>query len=331
MRRISSTPRMNWQQMVRAQGVSDARWDESACYILELPEVLKLEAVTEELYRMCQAAARHVVAQDRYAEFGIPPWAAPAIEASLAAGAPSLVTRLDLRYDGSSPPKLLDCQADLPDGLVETAIAQWYWLDATRPDQDQWNSLHERLISAWRSLSGRLPEPVVHFGWSHLDSSGVDEWTAGYLADAAEQAGIRARLIPMQEIGWDGKRFVDALGAPISTCFKRYPWAWMIREPYGRLAMSTSSSTIWIEPPWKLLLSGEPLREVLWQLYPDHPNLLPADQREPVGLPSLGGGPVLLGSWVVTGEDGRGLPAGAGLRELAPDGSTRFVPHFVAR
>jgi glutathionylspermidine synthase len=326
MRRISSTPRPGWQQTVRGQGVSDVRWDESACYVLELPEVLKLEAVTEELYRMCLAAARHVVSNDRYADFGIPHWAAPAIERTLRIGAPSLVARLDLWYDGDSPPKLLACQADRPDGLVEAAIAQWYWLEATRPDQDQWNSLHERLVSAWRSIAGRLPEPVVHFGWSH-DPGGTEEWTAGYLADAAEQAGVDARLIPMQQIGWDGDQFVDDAGAPISTCFKRYPWEWMLQEPYGRLAMSPDSATVWIEPPWRLLMSSEALLDALWQLYPDHPNLLP----EPVVPPSLGGPPVVLGSWVVTGDDGHGLPAGAGLRELTADGIAQFVPHYVAR
>jgi glutathionylspermidine synthase len=326
MRRISSTPRPGWQQTVRGQGVSDIRWDESACYVLELPEVLKLEAVTEELYRMCLAAARHVVSNDLYAEFDIPLWAAPAIERSLRTGAPSLAARLDLWYDGTAPPRLLDCHADRPDGLVEAAIAQWYWLEATRPDQDQWNSLHERLVSAWRSIGARLPKPVVHFGWSH-DPGGTEEWTAGYLADAAEQAGIAARLIPMGQIGWDGERFVDDAGAPIGTCFKRYPWEWMLQEPYGRLAAGPESSTIWIEPPWRVLLSGDALRTVLWRLYPDHPNLL----REPVPPPSLGGAPVVLGSWVVTGEDGHGLPAGAGFREVAQDGTAQFVPHFVAR
>ena len=327
MRRISNKPRPGWQQTVRGQGVSDARWDESACYVLDLPEVLKLEAVTEELYRMCLAAVRHVTTQDRYAEYGIPLWAVPAIERSLHSGAPSLVARLDLWYDGTSPPKLMDCHADVPDGLVEAAIAQWYWLEATRPDQDQWNSLHERLVSAWRSIALRLPEPVVHFGWSNLDQAGAEEWTAGYLADAAEQAGIRARLIAMQQIGWDGNRFVDDTGVPISTCFKRYKWEWMLSEPYGQLAMDPDSKTIWIEPPWKLLLDGEVLLGVLRKLYPDHPNLL----RGPMPPPSLGGPPVVLGSWVVVGEDGRGLPAGAGFREVAPDGTALFVPHFVSR
>ena len=326
MRRISSTPRPGWQQTVRGQGVSDSRWDESACYALDLPEVLKLEEVTEELYRMCLAAAQYVVSHDRYADFGVPAWAAPAIEQSMRMATPSLVARLDLWYDGTSQPKLLGCQADRPDCLVETAIAQWYWLEATRPDQDQWNSLHERLVASWRRIGGLLPGSMVHFGWSH-EPGGTEEWTAGYLADAAEQAGIKSRLIPMNEIGWDGSRFVDDAGVPIDSCFKRYPWEWMLQEPYGRLAATPDSPTMWIEPLWRMLLSNGALFDVLWRLYPDHPNLLSA----PIPPPSLGGRPVVLGSWVVTGDDGAGLPAGAGMREQGADGSLRFVPHYVAR
>ena len=32
----------------------------------------------------------------------------------------------------------------------------------------------------------------------------------------------------------------------------------------------------WIEPIWKMLLSNKGILPILWQLYPDHPNLLPA-------------------------------------------------------
>jgi len=30
------------------------------------------------------------------------------------------------------------------------------------------------------------------------------------------------------------------------------------------------------EPPWKMLLSNKGLMPILWELFPDHPNLLPA-------------------------------------------------------
>jgi glutathionylspermidine synthase len=333
MHRISSTPRPGWQQTVRDQGASLARWDETACYVLDLGEVLRLEAVTQELYEMCLVAARHVAEQGRFADFGIPDWAVPALSASLFSGGPSLCSRLDLWYDGSRPPKLLDCRPDVPEGLVETAIVQWYWLEQIRPDQDQWNSLHERLLAGWRAIARQLPDPTVHFGWSQLDAAGGDELAAGYLAGLAEQAGLTARLLPMQLIGYDGERFLDDQNSTIVTCFKRYPWEWMIREPYGRVALAPGAATTWIEPPWKLLLSGGALLATLWQLYPDHPNLLPAYPGRSPELPpppTFSGNPVVLTSWLVSGDDGRALPAGAGFRESG-GGIDRFVPHYVAR
>src|SRR5258705_8412654 len=160
MHRISSSPRPGWQQTVRDQGVSVGRWDESACYVLDLGEVLRLEAVTQELYEMCLVAARHVAEQGRYADFGIPEWAVPAVHASLRSDAPSLCSRLDLWYDRSQPPRLLDCRPDVPGGLVETAIAQWYWLERSRPDQDQWNSVHELLGGGLLRIGYGLPRPT---------------------------------------------------------------------------------------------------------------------------------------------------------------------------
>ncbi len=63
---------------------------------------------------------------------------------------------------------------------------------------------------------------------------------------------------------------------PVATCFKLYPWEWMLAEPYGRLALDPADPTVWIEPVWKPLLSNKALLALLWELYPGHPNLLPA-------------------------------------------------------
>jgi glutathionylspermidine synthase len=294
--RIGTTPRPDWQRTVRAQGLTFAEadrantgsllahWDETACYTLELAEVLRLEAVTQELHEMCLAAARHVVRTDRYADFGIPTWAAIAVQRSLEGGPPSLCGRLDLWYDGSAPAKLLDYSADTPTTLVETAILQWYWLEETRPNQDQWNSLHDRLVAGWRTLAPRLAGPTVHFAWSDLASTDEDLMNAGYLAETARQAGLATRLLPMRMIGWDGSRFTDDLNTSIDTCFKLYPWEWMLREPYGRLALTDGVPTTWIEPAWKLLLANKALLAILWELYPDHPNLLPAYLHGPQGM-----------------------------------------------
>src|SRR5436190_16255448 len=169
MQRIGSAPRTGWQDVVREQALLYAgtdlpralsRWDETACYVLALPEVTRLETATEDLHEMCLAAARHAAASGRLADFGIPDWAARAVHRSLAAGAPSLYGCLDLWYDGTSPPKLLQYHADVAPALVEAAICQWYWLEGAHPQQDQWNQLHERLVDGWRAVAGRLSEKM---------------------------------------------------------------------------------------------------------------------------------------------------------------------------
>ncbi|MGV9763053.1 glutathionylspermidine synthase family protein [Micromonospora tulbaghiae] len=304
MRREASTPRPGWDETIRAQGLvyvdtelPDGEimsyWDETAAYSFTLDEVLRLEEATEELHRMSVAAAEHVVARRRYAEFGIPEWAAEAVARSLRESPPTLYGRFDLWYDGSGPPKMLEYNADTPTALVEASIVQWYWLEHTHPDADQWNSLHERLVGAWAKIGAALHEPRAHVLWSSEEESGEDEITAGYLAETARQAGLDVTLMPIQRVGWDGRRFVDADDRPITTCFKLYPWEWMLAEPYGRPALDPGTPTTWIEPAWKLLLSNKALLAVLWELYPGHDYLLPAYLDSPRGMTGYVAKPLL--------------------------------------
>ncbi|MET9303650.1 glutathionylspermidine synthase family protein [Micromonospora aurantiaca] len=304
MRREVSTPRPGWDETIRAQGLvyvdtelPDGEimsyWDETAAYSFTLDEVLRLEEATEELHRMSVAVAEHVVARRRYAEFGIPEWAAEAVARSLRESPPTLYGRFDLWYDGSGPPKMLEYNADTPTALVEASIVQWYWLEHTRPDADQWNSLHERLVGAWSKIGAGLHEPRAHVLWSSEEESGEDQITAGYLAETARQAGLDVTLMPIQQVGWDGRRFVDADDRPITTCFKLYPWEWMLAEPYGRLALDPGTPTTWIEPAWKLLLSNKALLAVLWEMYPGHDYLLPAYLDSPRGMTEYVAKPLL--------------------------------------
>ena len=77
------------------------------------------------------------------------------------------------------------------------------------------------------------------------------------------------------------KRFVDLHNAEISTLVKLYPWEWLMREAFGPHILERNCK--WIEPPWKALLSNKALLAALWELFPDHPNLLPT-YLEPGGI-----------------------------------------------
>ncbi|QIB44003.1 glutathionylspermidine synthase family protein [Streptomyces aureoverticillatus] len=300
MERRTLTPRPGWQQTVEEQGLiypltrhPDGTlrpyWDESAYYVFSLPEVEALEDVVEELHAMCLTAADHIVREGRLADLGI---TEPRL-ASLVAEAwrrrdelPSLYGRFDLRYDGSgSPAKLLEYNADTPTSLVEAASPQWFWMEDRFPGADQWNSLHERLVDAWKKQAHLLPPgSPLYFAHSAGDELGEDLMTVAYLRETAEQAGLATDAISVEDIGWDrlSRRFVDKKLRFIRSCFKLYPWEWLTTDRFAPHVLETldngggTGTTLWIEPAWKMLLSNKALLAVLWELYPGHPNLLPS-------------------------------------------------------
>jgi glutathionylspermidine synthase len=268
-----------------ASGADRPYWREDAAYRFSIEEVDRLEAVTDELHAMAMAATR-LMAYDESVlrRLGLPPACWPALRASLDdEQAWSLYGRFDLAYDGSGEPRLLEYNADTPAGLVEAAVSQWSWLEALHPRLDQWNLLHERLVQTFaRHVPAGVP---MHFAVG-ADEPDEDWTTVAYLRDAAAEAGVETLGITMESIGFDTvrRRFVDEHGIDIALCFKMYPWEWMLAEQGGGYQSEPGARTRWVEPMHKVLTGSKALLPVLWQLYPGHPNLLPATFDAPTGL-----------------------------------------------
>ncbi|MFK0170288.1 glutathionylspermidine synthase family protein [Streptomyces sp. NPDC090306] len=337
MQRRTIEPRPGWQQTVEAQGLvypltrqADGTltpyWDESAYYEFGLPEIEALEDVVAELHRMCLTAAEHIVTTGRLADLGITD---PRVAETVAEAwrrrdeLPSVYGRFDLRYDGTGPAKMLEYNADTPTSLVEAASPQWFWMEERFPGADQWNSLHERLVDAWRKQAALLPPgSPLHFAHSSADELGEDLMTVAYLKETAEQAGLETDWLSVEEIGWDplSERFVDNRLRFIRSCFKLYPWEWLTSDRFAGHVLDTldngggTGTTLWIEPAWKMLLSNKALLAILWELFPGHPNLLPAYLDGPRELARTMG-------WVakpLLGREGEGVT-------VHPRGSA-FVP-----
>ncbi|HTZ35938.1 MAG TPA: glutathionylspermidine synthase family protein [Stellaceae bacterium] len=372
MQRETLAPRPAWRSKVEVLGLDfhtaangDAYWWEEACYAFSAAEVDEIEAATETLHGLCLDAVDRLVATRDFARLDIPEAYWPWIAESWERRDPDVYGRFDLAYDGVSPPKLLEYNADTPTALIEAAVVQWYWLEEVKPGADQFNSLHEKLIDRWKALAGRAARGG-HPTQLHLTAvlgELEDRRTVEYMQDVANQAGWTTGILDIAEIGWNGAVFTDLAEQPLSFLFKLYPWEWMLREEFGRHLLSDLVGIV--EPPWKMLLSNKAILPVLWEMFPDHPNLLPAArQREAVAgacvekpiygregadvvligerevvvdrsdrvyqalapLPVFDGWHALIGSWVVAGQ-----PAGMGLREDAGPVTTnasRFVPHY---
>ena len=302
MQRISIQPRQNWQEKVESAGltfhspadlaaVNRTYWDESACYEFTAKEIDTLEAAANELQTMCIAAAQHVIDNKRYTELAIPAAAIPVIELAWEQEPPALYGRFDFMYDGSGPPKLLEYNADTPTSLMEAAVIQWSWLEEVYAQADQFNSIHERLIAKWKDIEPYLSKPIY---FASTDSE-EDMLTTTYLRDTADQAGIPTEQMLMEEIGWDddNQRFVDNAVNPIFSIFKLYPWEAMLDEEFGAAALATYQEMRWIEPIWKMLLSNKGILPILWELYPNHQNLLEAYSDGPRNMQSYVKKPLL--------------------------------------
>ncbi|MCU0950321.1 MAG: glutathionylspermidine synthase family protein [Burkholderiaceae bacterium] len=305
MQRQMIAPREKWQAAMEALGfryhsIDGTYWDESRCYRFDSDEIDAIDDATAELHARCLDAAAHVVERGRMDEFAIARAWQPLVAQSwrdFAAGAPqgfSLFGRMDLVVDGAQPPRLLEYNADTPTACLEASVAQWDWLQAMRPRLgqgiDQFNSLHEKLVAAWQRLLAlhRADDPQrparLHF--AAVEDSAEDWGNVDYLRDCAMQAGWTTFALPVERIGLQrdagdaaaGLRFVDAFNVPIERLFKLYPWEWLVREDFAEpLARAVADGALQlIEPPWKMLLANKALLPVLWELFPDHPNLLPA-------------------------------------------------------
>ena len=341
-------------------------WDESVCYAFTTEQIDRLEATTAELHRLCLGAVEHVVREQRFSEFAIPETVQALPVQSWREREPSLYGRFDLSWDGVGAPKLLEYNADTPTALLEASVVQWQWLEDTRPDADQFNSLHEKLIARWQAIRESAPSTRLHLACAK--ESEEDLGNIEYLRDCALQAGWDARQLYIEDLGWDGERFVDLDAEPVETLFKLYPWEWLAREPFA-VHLPQHPARI-IEPAWKMLLSNKALLVVLWELNYAHPNLLPAyyDERRFAGeyarkpllareganvtlrrgltslhqpgdygaegyvyqglapLPNFDGRYPVIGSWIVGDE-----PAGIGIREddsPITKNSSRFIPHY---
>ena len=291
MERIVSTPRPNWESIVEDRGLKwhtgkTPYWSEDAYYSFTTDQVETIERATLELHERCIEAVQHVIDEKRFAELKIPENAVAVIKKSWEEEPPSVYGRFDLAYDGKSPPKMLEYNADTPTSLLEASVIQWDWLQALHPGADQFNSMHEKLVAYWKYVHGDLEVnsdlgAIVHF--ASVDDL-EDGMTAAYLAETAAQAGLQVKLLAMADIGWDpqARELCDREDIRIDTLFKLYPWEWMVNEPFfDHLKVA---KTMVIEPAWKMVLSNKGILPILWEMFPGHGNLLPAYFDEPNGM-----------------------------------------------
>jgi glutathionylspermidine synthase len=296
MQRITCPERSDWRTTAEETGFDfhtidgERYWDERAYYAFSLDEIEdQIEAPSGEIDAMCLELVSNAVDDEDYLRrLKIPETFWPLISESWHRDEGSLYGRLDLSFDGRGPAKLLEYNADTPTSIFEAAVFQWTWLEQAIERRiipghaDQFNSIHECLIDAWKKVSaGR------HIHLAGTTENAEDAGTLAYLEDTARQAGLATTLIDIEDIGLrDDGSFVDLDDRSIELVFKLYPWEWMFHDAFG--ARLADAPTRWIEPPWKAILSNKGILPLLWEMFPDHPNLLPAFFEDDPNAAQLG-------------------------------------------
>lgn len=297
MRRVATGERSEWREIARANGFTfhtldgTPYWDESHAYAFTLAEIEEdIEVPSADLHALCLEYVEQAVEDERIlASLCIPEHAWDATRRSWQRSDPSLYGRMDFSYSGAGrgPAKLLEYNADTPTALYESAVFQWLWLEdglasgRLPAGSDQYNAVHEQLIARFRTLPGNGLTAFAAYA-----EAPEDRGTVAYLEDCALQAGRNVAFLDLPDIGLlpDG-RFCTRGERAIGTLFKLYPWEWAFEDAFaGALA---TTSTRFLEPPWKAVLSNKGLLAHLWRLAPGHPNLLPAffdDEPEAASL-----------------------------------------------
>ncbi|MBE3637563.1 glutathionylspermidine synthase family protein [Mangrovicoccus algicola] len=285
MERIDLAERPGWRDLAREQGFSfsemhgEPYWDESSAYRFTLEEIeTGIEDPATELHGMCREAVAKVLdSEELMTRLGIAPARMDLLRDSWQLGQPELYGRMDFAHDGQGPAKLLEYNADTPTSLYESAAFQWQWLEdqvaaGVLPEgADQFNGLHEALVARF----GALFPPGTNLHFTAATDNAEDYATVEAMGYAAREAGLGAHYVDLGQVGVSAEGgFVDDEDRLMRVLFKLYPWEDLLQDEFaGHIA---ASGCLFLEPPWKAILSNKGILPVLWEMFEGHPNLLPA-------------------------------------------------------
>lgn len=243
------------------------------------------------LYDMFVEAGEYVIENDLFFELDIPPSLVEAIKQSWEEDIHwHLYGRFDLAggFDGKQI-KLLEFNADTPTMLYESALMQWALLKYNGLNEDaQFNNIHNALSENFKRLI-TLGEDTSMFnelyeGWKILFScitdSIEDVTTTRFLEYIARESGFICDFAPIDEVHFSPEHGLAHNGTNYEFLFKLIPWENIaIDEPEMALLitqMMQNHNTIFLNPAYTLLFQSKRMLKILWDLFPNHPLLLPA-------------------------------------------------------
>ncbi|MGP1486072.1 MAG: glutathionylspermidine synthase family protein [Campylobacter sp.] len=247
-----------------------------------------------ELYDMFVNAAQYIIDNNLYHEVGIPFNLVDLVRESWENEVHwHIYGRFDLAggIDGK-PIKLIEFNADTPTAIFETAIIQWAMLKFNHLDERaQFNDLFEGLKENFRRLV-TLSDDTQEFGklyegWKILFSSVAgnveEEQSVRLLQRAADEAGFHTNFAYVDDVVFNDEEGIFFDGENYEYWFKLVPWE-DIAVQEGELALILKNivqnqKAIILNPAYTLLFQSKAILKILWDLYPNHPLLLEANDK----------------------------------------------------
>lgn len=270
-------------------------WQEDIIYALSLSEEMKLREATLDVHAMMLNAVAHILSTPRLREAtGLSEHALHLAEQSFVRQEPSMYGRLDFIQDDKGDWRFMEYNADTPTGMIESVLIQHRFLKNN--NQESIHHVFDALVERLTWLRERTGEdrPVLHL--AALDESemidpetgdvyysdpnmGEDINNARVVGRAAREAGWDTVEVLMNELYVDDNKLYDPDGQQIHHIYKIYPWEDLSEDANenGELLVTDElydSVTSWLEPAWKMIASNKVLLVALWELYPNHPNLI---------------------------------------------------------
>jgi len=259
--------------------------------------IKEIRHASNEMHAMFMQATDHVLESDALLErFGFPRVLWPRLRQSWNNRRNHMITgRLDFSVSEYGV-KVYEYNADSASCYMECGQAQGRWAELHRC-KDGWNPgshLHEMLVHAWKK-SGL--DDVLHI---MLDNDPEETYHALYMKSAIEEAGIPCKVIRgLSDLFWgDDGSVVDRDGKRIRWVWKTWAWETALDQlrdectedeqpqlPYQGTRRHAKPRLVDVllrkdvkvfEPLWTLVPSNKAILPVLWEIFPDHPNLLDA-------------------------------------------------------
>lgn len=260
-------------------------------FIRVLPAELKaMQQATHALYDLSIEAAQYVANRNKWVEAGIPPQAIDLVDYSLEH---ELDDHLIGRFDFSGgiedvPIKMLEFNADACSLLPETALVQdtlWEHEKDQFKGKAPYNQVVQSLTQRLKRIRSNHPDKEPYL---LLTTMGYEEdWlNTDIVANAAQEAGFEIYMTEMENVIFspDEGFYVqkeDGEYHRYDFWYKFVPWDFIVEEEAELFDILNKivrdGHGVVLNPAFTMLLQSKALMKYMYELAPDHPNLLATD------------------------------------------------------